>query len=241
MPALTFTTRLLGRMLVFAVPAIVGLCLAAAQSSTSSDSSSFFQDDRIRVIVPPEWTAKEVTVTTEGDQHIPIRVGEVLSRGKYRVYLLTHYGQASGIEGGRFGEIAYYVAPWIHTDSPWGCFDALQQSTAPVTNLLSRVDLYFDSSSPIRSGWPTCRRLHGPTHQPVWFGSYFSPRYDHLVKYGFFLSFPLGQTEPDQDHEMAFTATVDAENANQLPFMSDSGLQAFLHEASAIIRSIKYR
>jgi hypothetical protein len=214
--------------------AIMGLRSSAANTL----SENTFQDDRIRVAVPSSWIAKKLTVISGGAEHIPIYLGGVLSKGRKRIYLLTHYGQASGIVGGRFGEILEYVAPSIHTEDPWGCFDALKPSAAPITNLLTRVDLYLDSTVRLGNTYESCRNLHSPAQHLIWFGSYFSPR---NTKYDFFLTFPLGQTQTDPDHQMAFTATIAANNADDLPAADDPELKRFLNEASAVISSITYR
>ena len=55
-----------------------------------------YQDDRIQVVVPNGWSAKRVTVTTSGDETIEIPIGVSLSKGLFRLYLLTHYGQVTG-------------------------------------------------------------------------------------------------------------------------------------------------
>lgn len=95
-------------------------------------------------------------VATTGDQVIHIRIGGVLIRGRERIYLLTNYGQASGIEGGRFGEIGKYVAPWMHTEDP-RADRRLSKSVRPVNTGISRVDLWSNDRG-----------------QRVWSGSYFT-------------------------------------------------------------------
>lgn len=225
------------RPFLFSVSVLLPLWAVTAQTSRLSARNTF-QDDRIRVAVPPGWRANEVTLITGGAYHVPIHVGGVLSKGKYRVYLLTHYGQASGIVGGRFGEIANYVAPWINTDDPGGCFNYLEPFETPATKLLSRVDLYFDSASQVTNKNESCQDLHSPAQHLIWFGSYFSPRND---KYAFFLTFPLGQTDADPDRQMAFTATLATKSPDDLPVRNDPELKRFLDEASAVISSITYR
>lgn len=240
MPApIRATTKGFGRALIHALPASLLLCVAASQRLASTVSPGAFEDDRIHVAIPSGWTAQQVTVLTEGDQRVPIRLGEVLSQGKYRLYLLTHYGQTSGILGGRFGEIAGYVAPWIQSDDPWDCFDVLESNVTRVTNSLSRVDLYLPPKANFSAQNDSCKYLRSPRKRPVWSGSFFTLRSEG-VKGGFFLSFPLGQRQIHPGREMVFTATFDANHANDLPARGDPHLEEFLHQASAVVRSIQY-
>jgi len=68
------------------------MCFAAAQSVSRETAHNFYEDDRIRVFVPAGWTATSVMQTTTGDEVLQVPIGGVFSKGKYRVYLLTHFG-----------------------------------------------------------------------------------------------------------------------------------------------------
>jgi len=221
-----------------------GLPDVAADKARPPATGHFYEDDRIRVLIPTGWVAKPLPETTEittGTQTYQVPIGGVLSEAGYRIYLLTHYGQASGIQGGRFGEISKYVSPWMKVEDPWGCIDALSEAVTPVTEVLSRVDLFFDSSPLGPSAFSDCRHLHSPVKAPVWFGSFFSQA-SSQVRSGFFLTFPLGKKEiEDPEEEMVFALTIDTKNPEALPAKTDRELGEFLHEASEIVRSIRYK
>jgi hypothetical protein len=166
----------------------------------------------------------------------------VLSKGRYRIYLLSHYGQVSGIEGGRFGEISEYVSPWMKTGDPWGCIDNFEKVVTPVISHVSRVDLFLDSKLTNENKDSDCRNLHRPAQAPIWFGSYFGKPDPGLNYPGFFLTFPPGRSEIDNsDEEMVFTATIDTKNPETLPVKGNPELGEFLREASDIISSIQYK
>ncbi len=206
-------------------------------------SAQSYEDDRIQVQSPAGWRVQQVLQTATGDKTFRTPIGGVLTRGRYRVYLLTHYGQTSGIEGGRFSDILRYVAPWMKVGDPWGCIDRLSTSVTPVTNDLSRVDLALDSRRGFRDKNTDCTDLHSRVQAPIWFGSYFSqPASASTSHGGYFLPFPLAKRVIDSpDTQMAFTATINTANAETLPLMNDRELNEFLRQASNLVSSITYK
>jgi hypothetical protein len=189
-----------------------------------------------------------VTQRSAGDTNLHFPIGAVLSKGKARIYLLTHHGQTSGVDGGRFGEISEYVAPWMKVASSWACYAVFTKIPTPVTGSLSRVDLFFDSRTVSPGEDPNCKTLHSPTQTPVWFGSYVtrqclksSPSDDRICN-GFFLPFPLGRRRIESPNdEMVFTATWNTQDPASLPLKNDKELTRFLREAANIVSSIKYK
>jgi hypothetical protein len=106
---------------------------------------SVFEDDRIRVEIPAGWSFQPATEHVGGDTSFELPIGALLTKGKYRLYLLSHEEQASGIEGGRFSEGVQYISPWIDmSESPWlPCHSEIQGSEAVTNSKLTRQDLYF--------------------------------------------------------------------------------------------------
>jgi hypothetical protein len=97
----------------------LGFCLSLL--GQEAERTRIYQDDRILVKIPPGWSSKPVYSTVTGDQTYQEPVGVILSGGPFELYFLTHYGHASGVIGGRFGEIATYVAPWMKDDESSYC------------------------------------------------------------------------------------------------------------------------
>jgi hypothetical protein len=218
--------------------AIVVMC-----SDSVRASGIVYQDDRIRIAVPSDWAVKQLTETTSGDRIASIPIGVVLIKGSFRIYLLTHYSQASGVVGGRFGEISRYVAPWLKDSDPWACFNAFAKATIPVTNQLIRVDLFLDSKPNNKSSDTDCLRLGRYRRVPVWLGSYFGSPSKTGALPGFFLNFPVSKSDSvnTKQQQMVMTAAMDADSPDTLPPKTNESLRRFLNEASALVGSIAYK
>jgi hypothetical protein len=124
----------------------------------------------------------------------------------FRLYLLTHYGQVSGIIGGRFGEISRYAMPWgVDTE----CVFVFGKAIHTVTRLLSRVDLSLDPRPSAESIDPACAGLHSHLRVPVRAGSYFgSPTIEGRCC-GFFLDFPPSKSNSaNPDQQMVFAVPL---------------------------------
>ena len=209
-----------------------------------------YNDDRISVPVPSGWSINPVTANNAGvlvgDTTNQRPIGAAFITGRYELYLLTHYGQASGIRGGRFGEVAKYVAPWVDQTELWPCISFLQKITTPVTNRLSRVDLYFDTD---KAGADALAQCGHPSQKAVlWYGSYFTHTCSPITSpdcSGFFLNFPLlaggspGLQSPES--QMAFTLTFRPASPDELPRKGDPQLQIFLTQGSRVVRRIKFK
>ncbi len=212
-----------------------------SDSPGQSASGAVYQDDRIRLIVPNDWTAKQATLTATGDRTIVFPIGVVLSKGPFLMYLLTHYPQVSGVVGGRFGEISRYVAPWMKVSDPWGCFDVFKKTVTPVTHRLSRVDLFLGVHPFSKPADPDCGSLGRGLRAPVWSGSYFGSRTGTGAVPGFFLDFPLATNGAVSIPQMVFAATMATNSPHSLPAATSVPLQHFLREASEIVRNIQYK
>ena len=99
---------------------LLGAALASSPNAPAQAGRHIFEDDRIRVEIPAGWSIHTATEHVSGDKPFELPIGALLTKGKYRIYLLTHKQQASGIEGGRFSEVVNYVSTWIDmSESPW--------------------------------------------------------------------------------------------------------------------------
>ena len=217
-------------------------------------SQSVFEDDRIRVGIPAGWSVQPATETVTGDRTYQLPIGALFTKGRYKLYLLSHHGQASGIEGGRFSEVVEYISPWIDmSESPW--LPCPPQAYETVANdKLSRTDLYFDTTHASKKALVDCGK---PTVKgALWYGSYFvetcqakdSPR----ACGGFFLTYQDLSGKPPQDRvvdgstlsdewQMTYALTYDTTTPNALPMKGDPELRKVLREASEIVSSIVYK
>ncbi len=245
--------RVLGGLRLLAgVSAIVVSSFALASSDVrpkvKQRMDELFEDDRIQVRAPEDWSVTPIFQRESGLSSRRVHIGAVMRNGPWRIYLLTHYGQTSGITGGRFGEIAPYVAPWMKAADPWGCIDVLTRTETRLSPRWTRVDLAYPPAPRHRGVFPECLTVHKQVDHPVWFGSYFTSTCTgrkNLDKTcgGFFVPFPQsrGLETAVSPEEMVVTATEAISDAEKLPEANDSALAAFLKEASLIVESVKYQ
>ncbi len=226
----------------------VGLASARPQQRTQVPSKNIFEDDRIAVRIPAGWSVQPATETVTGNRTFQQPIGALLTKGRYKLYLLTHHGQASGITGGRFAEIVEYVSPWMDmSDSPWlPCPSEIQGTETVANDKLSRIDLYFDTSHAGKKGLADCG---DPIVRGVlWYGSYFiEPCPAKDCGGDFFLSHQAQSGKLSQggstisEEQMTYALTYDTKMPNKLPARSNPELQAVLREVNAIVSSIVYK
>ena len=112
-------------------------------------SQSVFEDDRIRVGIPAGWSVQPATETVTGDRTYQLPIGALFTKGRYKLYLPSHHGQASGIEGGRFSEVVEYISPWIDmSESPWLPCPLKRMRRSQTTNCPGRI---CTSTRPMRA------------------------------------------------------------------------------------------
>jgi hypothetical protein len=231
---------------------LLAICLVALTCLAASQQ--VYEDDRISVAVPQGWSVTSVYPSNAGVPTVFIGdtthnqpIGTALTRGKYTLYLLTHHGQASGIRGGRFGEVAEYVAPWVDRTNPRPCISSLQEQKIHVTTNLSRVDLYFDSASASADAQAQCGLP--PVKAVLWYGSYFTETCPLDLSpdcQGFFLNYPLlAGKSPDllqpPESQMSFSISYRAARPDDLPGIRDAQLNDFLAQATEVVRHIKFK
>lgn len=198
-----------------------------------------YQDDRILVQVPENWS---VAIDAYSDGTFR---GAVLRKGNYILRLCSGCGQASGVNGGRFSEIAGLVQPWFRADQPAGSCGAQIKSRA--TAQLDRIDFWFtrDPHHVYSEEANDCREPK--TTETVWYGSYFQERCRNASPDedcgGYFLhrGWLLHNKELVDADEMVFALTYDTTDLDKLPRKGDPEVAKTLSEATAIVRSIRFK
>jgi hypothetical protein len=205
--------------------------------------------------IPAGWSVQPATEHVSGDKPFELPIGVLLTKGKYRLYLLSHEQQAC-VEGGRFSEVVEYIFPWVDmSESPWlTCPSEIQGSEAVTDNKLTRQDLYFDTADARKKALADCG--NPSVKGALWYGSYFvetchgkdTPR----ACGSFFLTYQdlsgkkpqprtvNGSTTSDE-WQMVYAITLDTKTPDVLPMKNDPGLRAVLREASGIAGSIVYK
>ncbi len=235
-------------VLVLAVVTSATVSQVAECQVERSSHYPMFEDDRIRVAVPRGWSVQDATEHVGGNKPFDRTIGALLTKGNYRLYLLTHKGQASGIEGGRFSEVVEYVSPWIDmSEGPWlPCPFEIQGSAAVTGTKLTRKDLYFDTAHASKKSLADCGNAN--VKGTLWYGSYFvetcrekdTPRGCD----GFFLTYKDLSGKPPramEDWQMVYTISFDTNSPDTLPTRGDPVLRAVLREANRIVGSIAYK
>lgn len=202
-----------------------------------------YTDEKITVSVPQSWTV----AIDSGDDGTYL--GAILRKGRYVLRLCTACGQASGIVGGRFNEIAGMVQPWYRSDplakpSPCGT-----EKETRISKHLDRVDFWFhrDPAHSYDEDTDDCRQPK--TTATIWYGSYFAEHCSFVRTGrecgGYFLHRAWLTDQPpaydSPSDEMAFAVTFEQDDLDQLPHQSNLELQRVLRETTAIVRSIVYK
>jgi hypothetical protein len=219
--------------------------------SVAAGSRKIFEDDRIRVSVPDGWLVQPATVQVTGGARFQAPVGALLTKGRYKVYLISHAQQASGVIGGRFTEWSPYVCPWIKNEG-WITCPFFAMKTA-VGDKLTRDDLYFDARHATSKARGEC--ANPSVNAVLWYGSYFVetchgglPRScgSGFLVYEDFSGKPpqpriVNGSRFEHEWQMIFSVTYDTKTPDQLPVKGNPELQQVLREATQIVRGIEYK
>jgi len=220
--------------------ACAAACAQDAAGLHATINGRAYQDDKISFAAPAGWT---LAIDSSGNGGQPS--GAILRNGKYILRLCTGCGQASGVQGGRFSEIAGMVQPRFRAVQPAPPCGA--EAKSKVTGMLDRVDFWFtrDPHHVFNEDADDCREPK--TQATVWYGSYFTESCTGAKDAddcgGYFLHFPwlTGMGAGSSVDEMVFAMTFDETDLDALPHKDDPGLTKVLREASAIVKSIQYK
>jgi hypothetical protein len=191
LPALCFTTCLL-------IPPI------------EAKSKPDFENQYLKIRLSPGWT-----VAATGDQVLN------LVRGKYILSIDPIFTHASGVEGGRFSEVAsgkQSIDTVMGTvDQPAGGFECAEipADAIVVSQSISLANLYTDSSK-VGNGcvFPSSGR-------PVWFGSVFSG--------------------PGSESDYAITLTYSSSEVNDFPLKNGMELRQVFAEVRGMLGTLQLK
>lgn len=212
--------------------------------SKSSAARLTYEDDQIRVSIPPDWKVVRLEHTERpydalrdkypaiNGQYIPANGGGLaITKQGYLLTVLPVSGQVSGIRGGRFIEV--FSIPWLgSTDDEQTCMgENLREYPQPVNRDLIFVNLIFVARyGPDRESWRTCRMGSLLKERP-WFGGYFT------TAEGDYIFRSNGVDCADKTYTLTGPAKVPAD----LPNADDPSLQKIIGEAIDIVASIHYK
>ena len=200
----------------------------AAPNSTSAAApkavASTFTDKNLSINVLPGWMAKQSAATTA-----PEAVN--ITKGNYILYVNPLFGHASGIQGGRFSEVADGMPSvdlvMAKVNQPASANDCATISyfDLPVSSVVSLTNLYTDSTKKAAGcSFPS-------NGQSVWFGSYVS---GSATEFG-------RKTASDVFNEFAITVAYNTNNVNNLPKKNDPVLNQTLTDVVTMLKTLKLK
>src|SRR5215471_2280678 len=189
---------------------LAGCSQGTAQQQSSAqqkNQNTVYENQYMRVILLPGWTAKSPRRT-------PTAVN--IAKGSYILYINTQASQASGVEGGRFSEIAMGApsADAVVTEQPSPpCGKA---ESKPASDSHTRVDLYVSKADSKSQAWCDAPSS-GAT---VWYFSYITDAA------GGYFNFYV----PGQNRALVITMAYRSKNVNSLPLKGSPELDSMLSE-----------
>jgi len=192
---------------------------AQQQSSAQrNNQNTVYENQYMKVVLPPGWTAKKPRRT-------PAAVN--IAKGNYILYINTQASQASGVEGGRFSEIAMGApsADAVVTEQPSPpCGKA---ESKPALDPHTRIDLYVSKADSKSQAW--CNAPSGGA--TVWYFSYITDAA------GGYFNFYV----PGQNRALVITMAYSSKNVNSLPLKGSTDLDSMLSEMTLIVNSLKIK
>lgn len=199
---------------VTATPTItVTMPPTSSVTPTVPPTSSVYENSYMKITVPSTWT---YTTTANGSINI--------MKDNYILFINPNYQQASGVQGGRFEEIASGApsADAIIKVKPSGpCGSTV---TTLAYSVYKRKDLYVKNSDASE----TCAAP--TTNSSVWYFSYVVDNDGYLSYY---------KTVANTSY--VITMSYNSKNVNSFPVKDSSALNAKLNEMTNIVKTLQLK
>src|SRR5215467_1862391 len=190
----------------------------AQQSPSAQPKDAVYENQYMKIVLPAGWTAKQ-------PRRAPAAVN--IAKGNYILYINTQASQATGVEGGRFAEIAAGApsADAVVTEQPSPpCGKA---ESKPASDPHTRVDLYVSKADAKSQAWCDAPSS-GAT---VWYFSYITDAA------GGYFNFYV----PGQNRALVVTMAYRSKNVDDLPVKGSTELDSMLSEMTSIVNSLKIK
>jgi hypothetical protein len=193
---------------------------AAQQPSSAQQNTqnTVYETPYLKLTLQPGWTAKR-------SRRVPTALN--IAKGKYILYIDTQATQASGVEGGRFAEIAMGAPSadavvTVQPSPPCGTAES-----KPASDRHTRVDLYVSKADSQSQEWCSAPSS-GAT---VWYFSYLTDAA------GGFFNFYV----PGQNKALVVTMAYSSKDVNSLPAKGSTELESMLSEMTSMVKSLKVK
>ncbi len=193
---------------------------AARQPSSPQQRSqnTVYETPYMKVVLLPGWAAKR-------SRRTPAAVN--IAKGNYILYINTQASQASGVEGGRFSEIAMGAPSadavvTVQPSPPCG-----KAESRPAFGPHTRVDLYVSKADSKSQDW-----CNAPSSgATVWYFSYITDAA------GGYFNFYI----PGQNRALVVTMAYGSKDVNSLPLKGSTELESMLSEMTSMVKSLKVK
>jgi hypothetical protein len=205
---------------------LIFLLLAACSQGTTQQQSSakqnhentVYENQYMKLVLLPGWTAKRTRRT-------PAAVN--IAKGSYVLYINTQASQASGVEGGRFDEIAMGAPSADAVVTEYPSPPCGKPESRPALSPHTRIDLYVSKADSTSQGWCSTPSS-GAT---VWYFSYITDAA------GGYFNFYV----PGQNRALVVTMAYSSKDVNSLPLKGSTELDSMLSEMTSIVNSLKIK
>jgi len=209
------------------------------ESETPSPNfkGQIYENQYMKIVIPAGWTTTQATKTVYAGKCItkdncvtipktePNPAAVNITKGNYILYINTQSRQTSGVQGGRFSEIAM-GAPSAdaviktHPASPCGFSE-----TYSAFDKYSRIDLYVNSQ---KAGLNCNTPSNGQT---VWYFSYLTDN-----KGGFFNYY-----KDNESPGLVITVAYNSDDVNKLPRKGSVMLETMLNEITNMLKTLEIK
>lgn len=188
---------------------------SAQQQSNARQNkqNTVYENQYMKVALLPGWTAKKPR-RTPGAVNI--------AKGHYILYINTQASQASGVEGGRFDEIAMGApsADAVVTEYPTP--PCGKGESSPAFDQHTRVDLFVSKDNAKSQAW-----CNAPSSgATVWYFSYITD-----AAGGGYFNFYV----PGQNRALVITMAYRSKDVNSLPVKGSTELNSMLSEMTSMV------
>lgn len=199
---------------------LLAVCIqgAAQQPPGAKHRNRIYENQHMKIVLQPGWTAKKA-----GRNPAAVNI----TKGNYILYINTQATQASGVEGGRFSEIAMGApsADAVVTEQPSP--PCGKQESSPAFDRHTRSDLYVSKADIGSQSW-----CNAPSSgETVWYFSYITD------EAGGFFNFYV----PGQNRAFVATMAYKSKDVNRLPVKGQTLLNSTLAEMTAMMKSLEIK
>ncbi|HEV3037011.1 MAG TPA: hypothetical protein VHA33_04410 [Candidatus Angelobacter sp.] len=192
----------------------------AEQQSRAQQSNQkpVYENQYMKVILLPGWAAKKA-----GRNPAAVNI----TKGNYILYINTQATQASGVEGGRFSEIAMGAPSADAVITTYPSPPCGKGESRPALAPYTRNDLYVSKADMSSQTW-----CNAPSSgATVWYFSYIT---DAAGGY-------LNHYVPGQGRALVVTMAYRSKDVNSLPLKDSRELNSMLSEMTSIVNSLKIK